>query len=134
MGQPAAKQGDRVTSQDIHIVMVPSPPGPPTPVSLPHPFAGVIAGGLSTNVKIMGRAAATAGSTADNTPPHVPMAPGVTFQRPPSNKALILAGSATVFINGKPAARNGDRAVTCADPIDTPNGQVVASGTVSIGG
>ena len=33
MGQPAAKQGDKVMATDTHIVMIPSPGGPvPTPL------------------------------------------------------------------------------------------------------
>jgi uncharacterized Zn-binding protein involved in type VI secretion len=39
-----------------------------------------------------------------------------------------------VNINGKPAARNGDTAMTCNDPADLPAGTVVAVGTVAIGG
>lgn len=131
MGQPAAKQGDRVVGVDTHIVMVPGTPPVPTP--LPHPFAGIISGGLSTDVKISGRPAATVGSTADNTPPHLPTAPGTTFQRPPANKATIQQGSQTVKINGKPAARTGDKALTCNDPADQPAGTVVAAGNVMIG-
>ena len=42
-------------------------------------------------------------------------------------------GSATVKINGKKAARNGDTAETCNDPSDLPAGTVIASGTVMIG-
>ena len=131
MGQPAAKQGDRVVGVDTHIVMVPGTPPVPTP--LPHPFAGIISGGLSTDVKISGRPAATVGSTADNTPPHLPTAPGTAFQRPPANKATIQQGSQTVKINGKPAARTGDKALTCNDPADQPAGTVVAAGNVMIG-
>lgn len=133
MGQPAAKQGDRVVGTDIHIVMVPAPSGPPVPTPLPHPFTGMINGGLSSNVKIMGKPAAVVGSTANNTPAHVPTAPGTTFQKPPANKATIQRGSTTVKINGKPAARTGDTALTCNDPSDSPAGTVVAVGTVMIG-
>lgn len=133
MGQPAAKQGDRVVGVDTHIVLVPSPPKDPTPTPLPHPFAGLLNGGLSTNVKIMGKPAAVVGSTATNSPSHVPTAPGVSFQKPPTNKATIQAGSQTVMINNKPAARAGDKALTCNDPTDLPAGTVVAAGTVMIG-
>jgi len=128
MGQPAAKQGDQVTAVDTHIVVGPAGPSP-----LPHPFAGLINGGLSTDVKISGRPAAVVGSTADNTPPHVPTPPGTGFQRPPTNKATVQAGSPTVMINGKPAARNGDKALTCNDPVDLAAGTVIAAGTVLIG-
>jgi uncharacterized Zn-binding protein involved in type VI secretion len=133
MGQPAAKQGDQIVGTDIHIVMVPAPPGPPAPTPLPHPFAGVITGNLSNNVNIMGRPAATVDSTADNTPPHIPTPPGTAFQNPPSNKATIKVGSPKVKINGKMAARHGDAALTCNDPSDTPAGSVIAVGTVNFG-
>lgn len=133
MGQPAAKQGDRIVATDVHIVMVPTPGKDPTPTPLPHAFTGVLNGGLSTDVLIMGRPAAVAGSTADNVPSHMPTAPGTGFQRPPSNRATVQGGSATVTINGKPAARTGDAALTCNDPSDLPSGTVVASGTVLIG-
>jgi uncharacterized Zn-binding protein involved in type VI secretion len=133
MGQPAAKKGDQITAIDTHIVMVPTPPGSPVPTPLPHPFAGIINGGLSSDVNIMGMPAATVDSTADNTPPHIPTPPGTAFQAPPSNKATIKLGSPTVKINGKMAARNGDTAMTCNDPADLPAGTVIAVGTVMIG-
>ncbi|CAG1003551.1 hypothetical protein MYXO_03216 [Myxococcaceae bacterium] len=132
MGQPAAKQGDQIVATDTHIVMVPSPGGP-VPTPLPHPFAGLISGGLSSDVKIMGMPAATVDSTADNAPPHIPTPPGTAFQSPPANKATIKLGSPTVNINGKAAARNGDTATTCNDPADLPVGTVIAVGTVNIG-
>lgn len=134
MGQPAAKQNDQIVGTDTHIVMVPAPPGPPVPTPLPHPFTGMVNGSLSSDVKIMGMPAATVGSTADNTPPHLPTPPGIAFQRPPTNKATVQMGSQTVKINGKSAARNGDMALTCNDPSDLPVGTVVAVGTVFIGG
>ncbi|HEY7479112.1 MAG TPA: PAAR domain-containing protein [Gemmatimonadales bacterium] len=129
MGQPAAKQGDKVVAVDTHIILVPSPGGPvPTPI--PHPFNGMITASLSSNVMIMGMPAATLGSMADNLPPHIPM--GGSFSKPPTNKAQIITGSPTVMINGKPVARNGDTALTCNDPVDLPNGTVVAVGTVFV--
>ena len=131
MGQPAAKQGDRVVATDTHIVMIPSPGGP-VPTPLPHPFLGELDGGLSPDVQAAGKAAAVQGSTATNTPLHVPQ--GGPFQSPPKNRAEVLTGSATVLINGKPAARNADPAMTCNDPADLPAGQVIATGTVLIGG
>jgi uncharacterized Zn-binding protein involved in type VI secretion len=134
MGQPAAKQGDKIVATDTHIVLVPAPPGPPVPTPLPHPFMGVINGGLSSDVKIMGMPAATVDSTAQNTPAHIPTTPGTAFQKPPANKGTIKLGSATVRINGKLAARNGDTAMTCNDPADLPAGSVIAAGTVFVGG
>jgi uncharacterized Zn-binding protein involved in type VI secretion len=129
MGQPAAKQGDQITAVDMHIILVPAVVPVPTPI--PHPFMGIIGGGLSTNVKVMGLPAATVGSTADNTPPHIPI--GGPFAKPPTNKGTIISGSARVMINGKPAARAGDTALTCNDPVDAPVGTVVAVGTVLMG-
>jgi uncharacterized Zn-binding protein involved in type VI secretion len=133
MGKPAAKANDRVTGTDIHIVLVPSASGS-VPTPLPHPFVGMITGGTISSVKIEGQPAAVVGSTADNSPVHTPTPPGASFQKPPSNKATIRTGSATVKIGGKQAARAGDTATTCNDPADAPVGQVVASGTVTIGG
>lgn len=133
MGQPAAKANDQVVATDTHIVLVPAGPSlVPTP--LPHPFTGVLTGALSPTVSIGGLAAAVVGSTADNTPPHLPTPPGTSFQRPPSNRATVQRGSATVRIGGQPAARASDTCVTCNDPSDLPAGAIVAAGTVRIGG
>jgi uncharacterized Zn-binding protein involved in type VI secretion len=131
MGQPAAKQGDQVLGTDMHIILIPAPPGPPVPTPLPHPFTGILQQGLSTDVKIQGMPAATVNSIAMNTPPHIPQ--GGPFQKPPMNQGKITMGSTTVFINGKPAARAGDTAMTCNDPVDAPVGTVLAVSTVLIG-
>ena len=131
MGQPAAKQNDTIVATDKHVVIIPG--SPPTTSSLPHPFMGIINKNLSSDVNIMGLAAATLDSTADNTPPHVPTPPGTSFQNPPTNLGTIKVVSQTVKINGKGAARNGDKADTCNDPADDRVGTVVATGTVLIG-
>jgi uncharacterized Zn-binding protein involved in type VI secretion len=128
MGVPAAKLGDHIVALDTHLIQ---PPGPSAPVPTPLPFAGIIDGGVSSNVMIQGRPAATLGSTATNMPPHIPI--GGTFVNPPTNKATIVSGSAIVLINGKPAARAGDTALTCNDPAPLPVGTVVAVSTVLIG-
>ncbi len=130
MGQPAAKQSDTITALDIHLIQ---PPGPFSPVLVPgHVFNGLIDGNLSTDVKIEGRFAAMVNSTATNTPPHIPM--GGSFVIPPTNQATIIMGSLTVLINNRPAARMGDTAITCNDPVPLPVGTVIAAGTVLIGG
>jgi uncharacterized Zn-binding protein involved in type VI secretion len=130
MGQPAAKQGDKIVATDTHIILVPSPGGPvPTPT--PMPFSGTLMTDLSTDVFIEGKPAATVNSIAINQPIHIPA--GGPFQKPPSNQGKILVGSTGVFINGKPAARQGDMAMTCNDPVDMPIGSVMAVGTVFIG-
>jgi uncharacterized Zn-binding protein involved in type VI secretion len=131
MAAPAAKQGDQVLAIDTHIVLIPSPAGPvPTPV--PMPFTGVLTGSLSATVVIDEQPAATAGSTAQNTPAHVPA--GGPFQKPPTNQATIQSGSSTVMIDDKQAARTGDPAITCNDPADAPKGKVIGGGTVIVGG
>jgi len=130
MGMPAAKMGDKIVAVDTHIYMIPTPGGP-VPTPLPSPFNGMITGGCSNNVNIQGKPAATLGSTADNVPPHMPQ--GGPFQVPPTNKGNIIMGSTTVFINNKPAARNGDTAMTCNDPSPLPVGKVIAVSTVMIG-
>jgi len=130
VGQPAAKQGDKIVGTDMHMIQ---PPGTAPPMPVPHPFSGGIDGALSSDVKIMGKPAAVVGSTADNMPQHIPV--GGPFQTPPQNQATIQTGSGTVKLGGKPAARNLDQATTCDDIAPTaPKGAVVAAGTVLIGG
>jgi uncharacterized Zn-binding protein involved in type VI secretion len=132
MGQPAAKQGDKVMASDTHILLVPSPGGS-VPIPTPHPFSGTLAGGLSQTVKIEGKAAAVVGSTATNSPSHIPANPAAQFQKPPANKGTVQVGSPTVRINGKAAARHGDTVMTCNDPADQPVGKIISTGTVNIG-
>lgn len=130
MGEPAAKEGDSVVAVDTHVVMVPSPGGPvPTPT--PLPFNGKLSGDLAPSVYVENERAAVKGSTAQNDPAHT--APSGSFQKPPSNKATVHEGSATVFFANEPAARMGDPAMTCNDPSDTPGGSVTVSGTVLVG-
>ena len=130
MGKPAAKQGDKVVAVDTHVLLIPSPAGPvPTPTSMP--FDGTLSGDLSRDVFIEDQPAATEGSMAVNQPAHVPA--GGPFQRPPTNQGKIEAGSSTVWINNKQAARTGDPAVTCNDPEDAALGRVIGSGTVLVG-
>ena len=66
------------------------------------------------------------------------IAPGVTRIMPwltvwAAGGLMVVMGSATVFVNGKPVARSGDTALTCNDPVDLPVGTVVAVGTVNAG-
>src|SRR6266511_3633368 len=110
---PAAKMGDKVVGTDIHIIMIPSPGGP-VPTPLPHPFAGTITGGCSTDVYIDGQPAAVVGSTATNKPAHIPQGGG--FHTPPTNSGTVAMGSTSVLINNKAAARVGDTVNTCNDP------------------
>ena len=128
----AAKQNDLIQAVDIHIIMIPTPGGP-VPTPLPHPFLGQLNGSLSPDVKIDGQPAATVNSTATNMPSHIP--PGGPFQKPPTNQGKVFMGSATVLINGKPAARMGDICMTCNDPSDLPVGKIIVPfSSVQIGG
>jgi uncharacterized Zn-binding protein involved in type VI secretion len=133
MGQPAATQTHQVVAVDTHIVLVPSPGGPiPTP--LPHPFAGQLDGGLVSTVKIAGNPAAVVGSTATNSPSHIPTPPGTSFQKPPANRGTVQMGSTTVMLGGKGAARLGDTVQTCNDPADAPVGTIAQGApTVMLG-
>ncbi len=128
MGRNAAKLGDKVVGVDIHGVIIPPAP---IPTLLPHPFNGIIVAGVSTDVLIEGKPAATIGSKVVNLPPHSPQ--GGFFPKPPLNDGTVIQGSTTVLINGKPAARSGDSVMTCNDPAPAPGGRIVAVGTVLIG-
>jgi uncharacterized Zn-binding protein involved in type VI secretion len=126
----AARQNDPVSGIDTHIVLVPSPGGP-VPTPLPHPFSGTLVQSLSQDVLINGRPAATAGSVAQNQPPHLPTPPGTSFSKPPTNRGTVQLGSLTVQINGKQAARVGDPVLTCNDPVDAPTGSIM-SGSMDV--
>jgi len=128
MGNPAAKQGDRIMAVDMHQIQ---PPSSSPPVMTPLPFSGMINGSLCASVNILGKPAATVDSTASNLPPHIPT--GGTFVSPPDNKAKIVKGSSSVNIGGKAAARAGDKADTCNDDGQAQGGTVVAAGSVLIG-
>ena len=130
MGEPAGKKGDAISGTDTHVVLVTTPGGPqPTPQT--SPFQGPLSDDLSATVFVDDRELALKGSGAQNASPHVPV--GGTFQRPPSNQATIIEGSSSVLADDLPVARNGDRANTCNDPEDAPQGTVQASGTVIVG-
>jgi uncharacterized Zn-binding protein involved in type VI secretion len=123
MPKPAAKEKDRIVATDTHLVN-----GTPTEV----PFDGKLDGELSPNVLIEHELAAMVDSTATNDPAHVPP-PGKTFDKPPTNRGVIVKGSGTVLINNRYAARHGDPAKTCNDPEDKQVGEVQAKSTVIVG-
>ena len=120
MGMLAAKQGDLIVAVDTHLEQ---PPGPVPPIPMTSPFSAPITNGLSADVMIEKRPAATLGSGGTSLPPHIPKI-GV-FVNPPTNQGVIILGSTTVFINKKPAARIGDVAMTCNDPVPLPIGNVI---------
>ena len=130
MGQPAAKEGDEVVGLDTHIVLVPSPAGP-VPTPMPLPFTGKLDDALVDKVLVEDAKAAVKGSKAKNQPDHV--APGGSFQKPPSNQGTVDAGSSKVFFADAPAARVGDQVKTCNDPSDAPVSVIVGQSKVLIG-
>ena len=145
MAKAAAKKGDQIISDGTSKVWV-QPPGapPPTPISVAFSYKGSIDNGLSSDVLIMGQPAATIDSTATNsTPPDQQGA--VTSQgkvvTPFDNIGTIAAGSSTVLVNGKRAARNDDKAKTWdystppspGTAREVENARVEAAGSVLIG-
>ena len=121
MPQPAARQNDPVVGIDTHILMTASG----SPVPTPLPFSGQLLTGLSTDVLINGLPAAVQGSVARNLPPHLPP-PSTSFSKPPTDQGRVVAGSATVLVDGKPLARLGDAVMTCNDPVDLPVSAITA--------
>ncbi|MCP2729242.1 PAAR domain-containing protein [Limnofasciculus baicalensis] len=143
MSQPAARQGDLVTTNCNHQVKG-QPPGAPLPppvvAQLPHPFTAIIDQNLSTNVKIGGKFVALKGSKG-KAQAHPPLPPPGTaplgYVNPPNNEFEIMEGSGSVNIEGKPVARIGDKVKTCSE-IPPPHGVIAAGvgvpGNVFIGG
>lgn len=130
MGQPAVLMGDKIVGVcPVH--QIPSPTGAPMPMA-GMPFQAPLLQGLSTTVKIAGKFVALQGSNGMNTPPHTPpLHPSDPGMAPPQQKGQVMMGSATVKIDGKPAAYTGCTVTHCIPP--TP-GQVVGTGaTVMIG-
>lgn len=114
MGSAAVVQGDAVTGQCAgHLA--PGPLGAPTPAP-PLPFTAHLTQGLATTVLIGGRPAAIAGAGGVNQPPHAGLHPSDPFLVPTSQQGMVLGGSATVLMEGKPAVRTGDPCTCCVVP------------------
>lgn len=130
MGQPAAVAGDKITATcSTH--QIPNPAtGAPQPAP-PMPFSAPLIQNLATTVVIAGKPAAVAGSAGMNTPPHVGLHPADPFMVPPQQRGAVVAGSATVLIEGKPAARTGDSCTVC---FGAPGQLTGTATTVIIGG
>ena len=129
MGQPSAISGDQVNAVcSTHLMPNPAT-GAPQP-SPPLPFAAPITLGVCATVLICGSPAVVVGASGLCTPPHVGLHPADPFFAPPTEQAVITAGSGTVLLGGVPAARTGDGATCCG----MPGGTLVGSGaTVLIG-
>ena len=125
MAPGAARQGDPVSGTDQHIIV----PFSGTPAPVGHPFSGTITQDCSRDVLINGKGAATQGSAATNTVPHLPQ--GGSFQSPPSNRGTIDGGSATVLVNSKPLARRDDKVSTC-DDLHIPGNSTITSASTDV--
>lgn len=114
MFEPAARVSDMHTCPKVEFF----PLGNGTTVAVPHIGGPIVAAG-ATNVMIEGQGAAMMGSLCTCT------AGGSPYLGPTID--TIVTGSSTVRINGKAAARRGDR---------TAHGGVITTGaqTVRIGG
>ena len=119
MAAPAIVLNDRIVGTCPNHV-VPGVGGAPTPVPPPGlPFSAPLSQGLSTNVMIAGKPAATMGSSGFNTPPHPGLHPSDLFFTPvpsPKQGGRVTSGSTTVLIGGKPAATVQSRATCCVAP------------------
>jgi uncharacterized Zn-binding protein involved in type VI secretion len=130
MGVPAVVMGDRIMGTCMGH-QVPGPPtGNPIPAP-PMPFSAPLLTGLATKVLIGGKPAAVVGSSGMNTPPHVGLHASDPFLAPPSQQGRVVAGSATVLIEGKPAAKTGGQCLIC---LGLPGQLVGTAATVLIGG
>jgi uncharacterized Zn-binding protein involved in type VI secretion len=115
MGAPAIVMGDKITGQCPNH-MIPNPAtGAPQP-SPPLPFSAPLLQGLVATVLIGGKAAAVAGSSGMNTPPHIGLHPSDPFMAPPSEMGQVVSGSGTVMIGGQPAATAQSQCTCCAVP------------------
>ena len=127
MPKPAAKKGDSVSAIDVHFEIVSG-----QPVLVPNKYEGSLTSGLSPDVLVENKWAATIGSGSEQRPPHAPQQG--PFVKEPTNKGVVISGEATVLINNKPAARSTDVVKTCCDPVDLPVGTISAESTVLIVG
>ena len=145
----AAKWGDPVLGIDVHLVVIPSPPGV---APLPHPFVGVVFDPLGAAlgaamgavfggggpVFVNGMPAGNTGTEAMNLP-HFPTPPGTAAAPadPPDNEGTLLTGSKTVKFGGSSQSRELSSAISCSFPVDLPTSVVtpIAGGNpVNIGG
>jgi uncharacterized Zn-binding protein involved in type VI secretion len=83
------------------------------------PFSAPLTTGLATKVLIAGKPAAVAGSWGLSTPPHVGLHASDPFLAPPMQKGTVVAGSATVLIEGRPAATMQSSCTMCLGPATT---------------
>jgi uncharacterized Zn-binding protein involved in type VI secretion len=130
VGAPAAVMGDRITAT-CAIHQIPNPasgvpqPGPPMPFSAP------LLQGLAATVMIEGKPAAVVGASGYNTPPHVGLHATDPFVVPTTQVGTVVAGSATVLFEGRPATKTGSPCTVCTG---LPGQLLGTAATVMIGG
>ena len=141
----AATMLDPVLGLDIHIELVPAPPGPPVPTPIPNPFVGIvfdpigtIAGLLIQNAWAAVTGGAQSGPAVIGVLPiantgtecegfgHILIPPGVSWAVPPANDATIVTGSETVTAMGSSLSRGLDLAMSCSEPVRLPTSIVMA--------
>jgi len=114
MGAPPLVMGDKITGTCVGHLAI-GPLGVPV-AAPPLPFAASIALGLSPNVNFGGKAAATAGASGQNGQPHAGLHASDPCMLPTAQIGHVVSGSATVLINGKPAATQQSRCTCCVVP------------------
>lgn len=116
MGSPAVVANDRIMGTcPLHQIPNPAALGAPTP-GPPMPFSAPLMKSLATTVTIHGKPAAVVGSSGYNTPPHVGLHASDPFMVPTMQEGRITSGSATVLVEGKPAATTASSCTLCASP------------------
>ncbi len=129
MGTPAAVMGDRIVAT-CAIHLIPGAAGAPVK-SPPLPFSSPLLQGLATKVLICGKPAAVQGSSGLNQPPHAGLHSADPFMVPAGQQGRVTMGSATVLIEGKPAAKTGSVCTVCGQ---MPGQLIGSAATVLIGG
>jgi len=114
VGAPAAVAGDQIMGLCVGHQII-GPLGVPAPAP-PMPFSAPLTTGLATTVMIVGKPAAVVGSGGMSVPPHVGLHASDPFMIPLQQKGTIVMGSATVFIEGKPAASASSMCTMCIAP------------------
>ena len=123
MGAAAVVMGDQITGTcPVHQIPAPSGTAPVSGL----PFQGPLLQGLATSVRIGRQPAAVQGSSGVNTPPHVGLHASDPAMSPTNQKGQVVAGSASVYFEGKSAAYTGCGVTHCMPPIP---GQVNGTGT-----
>lgn len=114
MGAPAVVANDRIVGM-CAIHQIPAAAGAPTPAP-PMPFSAPLIKALATSVLIKGKPAVVVGSSGLNVPPHVGLHASDPYMVPTMQEGRVTSGSATVLIEGKPAATSSSSCTLCATP------------------